>query len=201
MHSRRNRRNSTTKDKQNPYYDGTDICLRECICLRHLCKNQIHIRTGFIGEDSNLISDATLVPRNHVRWSCIKSQWRSWYMKNNMQPRNHVRWSCIKSRRRSWHMKNNMQLSPPFSPCDHLIWHIIWRAMTLTEDVDFQANNIFFFFLSGHIKWWVVMIEPAPASSAYNQLHCNILQRMQHTATHCHTLQHTATYCNILPLI
>jgi len=171
MHSRRNRRNSTTKDKQNPYYDGTDICLRECICLRHLCKNEIHIRTAFIGGDSNLISDSTLSPRNHVRWSCIKSQWRSWYM------------------------KNNMQLSPPFSPCDHLIWHITWRSMTLTEDDDFQAINIFFFFLSGHIKWWVVMIEPAPASSGYNQ---------QHTATHatyCNTLPHTATYCNILPLI
>jgi len=74
MHSRRNRRNFTTKDKQNPYYDGTDIFLRECICLRHLCKNEIHIRTAFIAGDSNFISDATLSPRNHVRWSCIKTQ-------------------------------------------------------------------------------------------------------------------------------
>ena len=37
------------------------------------------------------------------------------------------------------------------------------------------------------------------AVSAYSvSIHCNTLQQLQHTATHCNTLQHTATHCNTL---
>jgi len=37
-----------------------------------------------------------------------------------------------------------------------------------------------------------VRIQKSPAT------HCNTLQHIQHTATHCNTLQHTATHCNTL---